>query len=535
MIPFPPPPRQDEPSGPKSSERNNFSWELFIMYLGFIVGGIACWDGGRLILPHSRIHDIPPGMGPFIGTLCLIVGFWGAWVELWKDPKGTSPHTLSCFVRKAALAGMALGAGASLAVGWLLSRAPSAGQLGTFLLLGGLVGGVAGVLCALLELRFRADLDLYDDPKSYARFVGPLAGASLALLLSFGRSPAPDRPPAQPRTERDLYSPPPGAENLPYPLPREVVEAWEKAGAVKGWMRLRVIGFDHVPAWQGGEGGDLPAFRLFDWQEGVVTKLPAPAVPFGLYLFDSWDASRDASRLTDAGLKELAGLKSLRWLALINTQVTGTGLKELAGLKGLQGLDLRGTRVTDAGLKELAGLKRLQTLDLGGLTIDAGLKELAALTSLQRLDLACAEVTDKGLKELAGLKGLQWLNLNSTKVTDQGLKELAGLTGLRELNLGNTRVTDRGLKELAGLKRLQTLLLSSTQVTDKGLKALAGLTSLEELYLDGNQVTDESVKELAGLKGLRTLRIVGPTRATDAGIRGLRQALPNCTIHCLRR
>jgi hypothetical protein len=325
MIPFPPPPWQDEPSGPKSSERDYFSWDLFVMYLGFIGGGIACWDGGRLFVPHLPIHDIPPGTGPFIGTLCIIVGFWGGWVELWKDPEGSSPrYTLSCFVRKAALAGMVLGAGASLAVGWLLSRAPSAGQLGTFLLLGGLVGCVAGVLCALLELRFRADLDLYDDPKSYARFVGPLAGCSLALLLSFGRGPAPEQPPALPRTERDSYSPPPGAENLPYPLLREVVEAWEKAGAVKGWMRLSVPGFEHVPAWQGGEDGDLPAFRLFDWREGVVTKLPAPAVPFGLYL-------RDA-QVTDAGLKELAGLKTLRWLDLTNAQVTGTGLKELAGL-----------------------------------------------------------------------------------------------------------------------------------------------------------------------------------------------------------
>jgi hypothetical protein len=41
------------------------------------------------------------------------------------------------------------------------------------------------------------------------------------------------------------------------------------------------------------------------------------------------------------------------------------------------GLDLSGTRVTDAGLKELAGLKGLQTLHLGGTRVtDAGLREL---------------------------------------------------------------------------------------------------------------------------------------------------------------
>ena len=44
--------------------------------------------------------------------------------------------------------------------------------------------------------------------------------------------------------------------------------------------------------------------------------------------------------------------------------MTDAGLKELAGLKSLQTLDLNGTQVTDAGLKELAGLKSLQTLNL---------------------------------------------------------------------------------------------------------------------------------------------------------------------------
>ncbi len=59
--------------------------------------------------------------------------------------------------------------------------------------------------------------------------------------------------------------------------------------------------------------------------------------------------------MTDAGLKELAGLKSLQTLDLRNTQVTDAGLKELAGLKSLQKLDLDSTQVTDAGLKDAGG------------------------------------------------------------------------------------------------------------------------------------------------------------------------------------
>ena len=164
--------------------------------------------------------------------------------------------------------------------------------------------------------------------------------------------------------------------------------------------------------------------------------------------------------MTDAGLKELAGLKSLQTLNLYGTQVTDAGLKELAGLKSLQTLDLPVTQVTDAGLKELAGLKSLQTLNLANTKVtDAGLKELAGLKSLQALHLYHTKVTDAGLKELAGLKSLQSLDLEWTKVTDAGLKELAGLKSLQKLNLLFTGVTGEGLKELAGLKGLQSLVL----------------------------------------------------------------------------
>jgi hypothetical protein len=140
------------------------------------------------------------------------------------------------------------------------------------------------------------------------------------------------------------------------------------------------------------------------------------------------------ANVTDAGLKELAGLKQLRHLELSFTQVTDAGLKLLARLKHLRELDLRNTRVTNAGLKELAGLKQLQTLFLDGTEVtDAGLKHLAGLKQLRRLDLKATHVTDAGLKELAGLRQLQTLYLAGTQVTDAGLKELAGLKKLRHL------------------------------------------------------------------------------------------------------
>ena len=88
-------------------------------------------------------------------------------------------------------------------------------------------------------------------------------------------------------------------------------------------------------------------------------------------------------------------------------------------------VNLSNTKVTDAGLKELAALKQLTTLNLGVTQVtDAGLKELAPLKQLTTLYLHDTDVTDAGLKELTALKNLTTLHLGKTAVTDAGVKEL---------------------------------------------------------------------------------------------------------------
>jgi hypothetical protein len=75
-------------------------------------------------------------------------------------------------------------------------------------------------------------------------------------------------------------------------------------------------------------------------------------LPPGTWILRSINLSQNM-QVTDAGLKELAGLTKLRELKLDNTQVTDAGLKELAGLIQLIHLDLRNTTVTDTGVAEL--------------------------------------------------------------------------------------------------------------------------------------------------------------------------------------
>lgn len=139
----------------------------------------------------------------------------------------------------------------------------------------------------------------------------------------------------------------------PEPLPPRVVKAWEAAGAETFWMRPSHKNL-HMEMHGFAEPGDIPAFWFYRWSPGQLEKLPALDVPFGLSIGNT--------RVTNAGLKELAKLKNLQMLKLFSTEVSDAGLKELVGLHKLQMLDLSYTKVTNAGLKELAPLKNLRSL-----------------------------------------------------------------------------------------------------------------------------------------------------------------------------
>ncbi|MFO0824069.1 MAG: hypothetical protein U0792_13315 [Gemmataceae bacterium] len=105
--------------------------------------------------------------------------------------------------------------------------------------------------------------------------------------------------------------------------------------------------------------------------------------------------------VTDAELKELAGLKHLHTLNLSYTQVTDVGLQELTALKNLTTLSLRGTKVTGITMRDLLPLKNLASLDLRVTQVrDPGLKELAALKSLTSLDIFAIMSSDEAVQDL---------------------------------------------------------------------------------------------------------------------------------------
>ncbi len=122
---------------------------------------------------------------------------------------------------------------------------------------------------------------------------------------------------------------------------------------------------------------------------------------------------------------------ALQVLQLCNSCVGDGLLANLETCPGLANLDLSRCRVTDAGLRQLAGLKKLQMLRLDWLDIsDKGLANLESLQKLRFLTLqGAARVTDKGLVHLRGLSKLEGVLLTDTKVTRNGLRELERCLG----------------------------------------------------------------------------------------------------------
>ena len=153
--------------------------------------------------------------------------------------------------------------------------------------------------------------------------------AALSLLATCALGGCSDHPAAKSDPLTTELDPPAAKNDQPKPLPKEIVEAWKAAGAVVGWMQLDDFGRSQWLPEGNGVAGALPVFSFPSWPEGQLAKLPVPAAPFGLYL-------ESPKGLTDAGLKELTGLKDLQELTLLSREVTDAGLKELAALKSLQ-------------------------------------------------------------------------------------------------------------------------------------------------------------------------------------------------------
>jgi hypothetical protein len=87
-------------------------------------------------------------------------------------------------------------------------------------------------------------------------------------------------------------------KDAPEPLQPETVKVWRDAGAQSGWLKMHILGYL-----------EFEARESLDLSENLGKQ-----------------AGEKKTGITDAGLKELAGLKNLRSLNLFLTPVTNAGL-----------------------------------------------------------------------------------------------------------------------------------------------------------------------------------------------------------------
>ena len=134
---------------------------------------------------------------------------------------------------------------------------------------------------------------------------------------------------------------------------------------------------------------------------------------------------------------------------LAGTDVGDDDLIRIGKLKRLQMLDLRDTRISDAGLRHLRGLRDLKLLVLTGTKVsDRGLSELENMPQLEVLCLEETKITDAGLQQLGGLANLKWLNVSGNQITDAGLACLRQFPLLEVLIVDSCPISQEGAREL---------------------------------------------------------------------------------------
>ena len=176
-----------------------------------------------------------------------------------------------------------------------------------------------------------------------------------------------------------------------------------------------------------------------------------------------------------AMLDKLAGLKSLRWLRLFNTQISDDGFKQLTDVPKLTFLDLDyNVATTDASLAHMAQhLSSVTDLGLHGTSItDDGLVHLGQLKHLKSLNLTATKINGAGLAHLAALDSLHYLILNATSIKDESLKHLANLPSLENLELLKTGISDAGVEYLVHLTKLKRLVIRETKISSAGFEQL---------------------------------------------------------------
>ncbi len=164
----------------------------------------------------------------------------------------------------------------------------------------------------------------------------------------------------------------------------------------------------------------------------------------------------DGAMFSDAGMKHMAGWKSLKQMTFFHClnkkEFTGAGVAHLKDLPNFESFGCGGSPFTDAGMEAVAKLPKLKDLRVWHtMNTDAGTAKLKDATNLKSVWLApqfTTRITDQSLEHLAACPSLEEVKITETRLTWDGLKHLKSLPKLKKLNLDETDISEADLAKL---------------------------------------------------------------------------------------
>lgn len=243
-----------------------------------------------------------------------------------------------------------------------------------------------------------------------------------------------------------------------------------------------------------------------------------------------------AAHLNDGGIAHVGQLTLLKSLRISGEDFTDAGLAHLSNLVSLEEMFLGRRDILGDGLAHLAKLPRLERLDFYAVTVSgAGATHLSASTSLKELDFTKSDLTPEDLGHIAAIPNLETLRIHRM-ITDDAVAHLSSARSLKKLILGmdfqdsRDLITDVALASLSKVSSLESIGLYYGKFTDEGLEHLSGLPNLKSLAIPNCRgFTDAGLEHLSKLSHLEHLDL-RRVSFSDAGLKGLKEALPNCDI-----
>jgi hypothetical protein len=198
----------------------------------------------------------------------------------------------------------------------------------------------------------------------------------------------------------------------------------------------------------------------------------------------------------DEAMRRIAGIPRLRMLMGQGTVASDNGFVELSRSKTIEYIWGREcVNLHSRGFKALAGMPSLKGLAVSCKGVDdAGLSSLPSFPALR--GLMPMDVSDAGFKHVGGCENLEELWCMYCRDTgDTATEHITGLSKLKTYYAGATQITDRSLEFLGQMSSLESMeFYECSRITNAGVARLGGMPSLKEITIGGSpNVTREGM------------------------------------------